>query len=501
MTFLKRGCFFFEEAKEHCGVAAISINTEHATGAIYNSLLALQHRGQDSAGIAMLIDRDGTQSKLEGIGSSGEENMHEIRIKLVKGLVSNFRESWLGDMKSRVGVGHVRYCTAGSPGLDDAQPVLINCDNLRIALAFNGNVANVKELRKILEADHDFIGDGDGEILAALFAVQMKKEKSIEKAFTAIHEKVDGAYSIAVVTSDGDLAAYRDQYGIRPLSIGISDEGVMFASESVALRVNGFDAVRSLKPGELVIVKDGSVESRQIASLPSASHCMFEYVYFSRPDSILDGVPVSDVRYRLGMALARRNVADVDVIVPVPDTSRSAAEGIGAVTGIPVREGLIKNRYIGRTFIMPTQEQRERAVRIKLNPVASVLDGKRVLLVDDSLVRGTTLRNIVAEVRSAGAKSVDVWITCPPIISPCFYGVDMSNHKQLAAANMGVEEIRRSIGADHLVYQRIEELKEAIGLGENICAGCLTGKYPTPLAQRLSEKSKSMPLVGRYTEL
>lgn len=499
MIFLKRRCFFSDEAKEHCGVAAISLNTDYAVGAIYNGLLALQHRGQDSAGIAMLVDREGTQSRL-GREGKGAENISEIKIKLVKGLVSNFRESWLGDMKGGIGIGHVRYCTAGSPGLEDAQPVRVNCGSFKIALAFNGNVANVKELRKRLEADHEFIGEGDGEILAALFALQMKKERNIEKAFTAIHEMVDGAYSIAVVTSDGELAAYRDQHGIRPLSIGTSNEGVMIASESVALRVNGFDSFRSMKPGELVIVRNGSVESKQIASLPSASHCMFEYVYFSRPDSIIDSVPVSDVRYGLGVALAKKNRADVDVIVPVPDTSRSAAEGINAVTGIPVREGLIKNRYIGRTFIMPTQEQREKAVRVKLNPVASVLEGKRVLLVDDSLVRGTTLRNIVAEVRRAGAKSVDVWITCPPIISPCFYGVDMSNHKQLAAANMSVEEIRKSIGADRLVYQGLEDLREAIGLGNNICAGCLTGKYPTALAQKLSEKSKSMPLVGRYTE-
>jgi len=275
----------------------------------------------------------------------------------------------------------------------------------------------------------------------------------------------------------------------------------LIASETVAFDANDFEEFYSIRPAEIFILNDESFESKLLRNVERKYHCMFEFVYFSRPDSIFENRTVYEVRWNLGKELANTYTTDADVIVPIPDTSRPAAEAISRATGIPVIEGLIKNRYIGRTFIMPKQDQREKNVKLKLNVVKSLIKGKKVLLIDDSLVRGTTIRRIVEMVKKAGAEKVYVWITCPPIISPCFYGIDIAIHDELIASKKSIEEIRKEIGADELRYQTLEGLKRAIGLGDNICTSCLTGFYPTKLAQKLSDELKNKGMKEkRYWE-
>jgi len=469
--------------REYCGVFGTVCQDENQTsGIIYNGLISLQHRGQEASGIAILSDST-------------------IKLKKFKGLaVDSFPKSLLMKMKGNVGIGHVRYSTVGHSTMKDAQPFRINYPKRGLVLSHNGNTVNYMDLKKELSQNGRLLTSGnDGEMLLNILAEELIKSKDYEDAVLGLMERVEGAYSVVSFTGKGDLIVFRDPNAFRPLCYGKTDGTRAFASESVALETNSIELKSDVKAGEMIITNsEGRFEKKQLFSSKNVSHCMFEYVYISRPDSVIDEKSVYDVRMRLGKNLAKTYAADADLIIPVPDTSRPAAEGISRETGIPVAEGLIKNRYIGRTFIMPTQTMRDDAVTVKLNPIRSVLKDKKVILVDDSIVRGTTSKKIVKLVKSVGPKKVDVWITCPPIISPCFYGIDISTHGELIAANNKVPEIEKIIGADKLCYQTIDGLVDSIGFDRcKLCMACLTGHYPTPLAQKIADKMKKQTSFKR----
>lgn len=471
---------------ENCGLTGAYTVEKIASYIIYNSLVALQHRGQEACGIAVLNEREIIAEKNLGL------------------VVNSFNAEKLEKLKSNIGIGHVRYSTTGTSSVEEAHPILVKDSDLEIALAFNGNIVNFLQIRKELkDQGYDFITRSDGEVLAKLFFNEYKKSKDVEKAVDTIFEKLDGAYSVVAITSNKELIAFRDEHGFRPLSYGKDSYGnFLIASETVAFDINEIPNFEKVKPGELLIFSNEKIERKELREA-KPSFCMFEYVYFSRPDSIFEDKVVYEVRYNLGKELAKTYKTDADIIVPVPDTSRPAAEAISHETGLPVVEGLIKNRYIGRTFIMPTQKERDSNVKAKLNAVKSLINGKKVLLIDDSIVRGTTMKRIIELIRKSGAKSVEVWITCPPIISPCFYGIDIAIHGELIALNKSVDEIAKEIGADKLCYQTMEGLIRAIGHENKLCLGCLTGKYPTKLAQALSDemKEKAVKERKRYWEI
>ncbi len=456
--------------RESCGIFGIyNYNKKNVVYDIYLGLMALHHRGQESAGISLCR------------GS-------RIKTEKVYGLVNERLLEKMEKFNSKIGIGHVRYSTAGRSTLVDAQPI----SKKSLSIAHNGNLVNNVLLRQQLKKDGIKLRTrNDSELILSLLTIEKERTGDIFEAIKNSLEKLEGAFSLSLLTNDGKVIAIRDPYGFRPLCEGEAEGVIAFSSESIALDINNINLSRDIQPGEMAIVDDNGIERKRYASYNRRAHCMFEYVYFSRPDSIIEGRSVYRVRYKLGVNLAKTYDNDADVIIPVPDTSRTAAEGLSHESGIPVTEGLIKNRYVQRTFIMPRQKERDGAVRIKLNPLKTVLSGKRVLLVDDSIVRGTTLRNIISMIRRSGAKEVHVRVTCPPIISPCFYGIDIAFHKELVACDKTLEEIRRSFIADTLGYQKIEGLVDAIGLPkEDLCLGCLTGKYPTPLAQELSDKLK-----------
>ncbi|MFA6530207.1 MAG: amidophosphoribosyltransferase [Candidatus Micrarchaeia archaeon] len=451
------------DKREECGIIAIiSKKGTDVAPAVYRSLVALQHRGQDAAG--MVVYDGKTLQPQKGLG-----------------LVADIYADGL-KVSGHIGIGHTRYPTTGRCQIEDVQPSIFG----KLAVTHNGHLANYDEVRKMLGSKgFMFTGTVDSEVIALLLSEKM--EDGIEAAVRHAMETLDGAYSDGAI-EDGKLHIFRDPYAIRPLVWGENDEYVAFASESVALDINNIPYKGEVGPGELVTVeKDGTLKRREILK-KGKRHCMFEYVYFSRPDSIINGKYVYEVRKGLGRELAKEHPVKADVIVPVPDTSRTAAEEFAKETGIPFEEALIKNRYIGRTFIMPTQEKRANAVKMKLNAVRGLLEGKRVVLIDDSIVRGTTLREIVALVKNAGAKEVHLRITSPPIKMPCFYGVDMPTYKELIANNKSIEETREFMGADSLGHLSIDGLKKAIGLP--ICSGCLDGGYPTEYAKKMAEMKK-----------
>lgn len=467
-----------------CGVVGVYNREENVAEHIFYGLMALQHRGQESAGIAL---------------TKGDGNVY---LRKAMGLVSEALPlTELSMLTGRCGIGHVRYSTVGKSSLTNAQP--FNLDSL--ALAYNGNLVNFLELREKLRKNGAyFTSTCDAEILLNILMRELRETEDFFDALTELSKVVEGAYSAVCLSGKGEILVFRDPLGFKPLCYGEIDGSFISASESVAVDMCGGKLISDVKPGEAILVSDSGVERKCFAKSSRKAHCMFEYVYFSRPDSVIEGKSVYDIRLKLGVNLAKTYENDADVIVPVPDTSRPAAEGIARQTGLPVAEGLIKNRYIHRTFIMPSQNLRENAVKIKLNPLKSVLQDQRVILVDDSIVRGTTIKKIVHMIRKAGAKEVHVRITCPPIISPCFYGIDIATHRELIASKKTVEEIRKIIGADSLGYQTIDKLVEAIGLRkEDLCLACLTGEYPTPKAQKLADemKKKAPTREGRYIEI
>ncbi len=455
----------FDKLHEECGVMAIHGHPEAARQA-YLGLYALQHRGQESAGIATA---DG------------------IRLANIKGmgLVSEiFTEDVLAKLPGSMAIGHTRYSTTGDSALLNAQPIRVESTKGLIAIAHNGNLVNLGNLRMKLEREGAYFQTtSDSEIIVQLIA--HSHASSLVDAIADSLAQVEGAFSIVMMTRDRIFAA-RDPRGFRPLSMGrIKNPGapdtIIFASETCAFDLLRAEYIRDVLPGELVMVTDDGVTSRQYASgVPQAS-CIFEHVYFSRPDSRVFGRWVQESRDRMGRQLARESGVPADVVVPVPDSGVTAALGYAEEAHIPFRLGLIRNHYVGRTFIQPEQRVRDFGVRLKLNPVRNLLEGKRVVLIDDSIIRGTTSRKIVRMVRGAGAKEVHLRISCPPTVSPCFYGVDTPSKRDLIAANHSIEEIRQFIEADSLAYLSLEGLLASCdgGEGNHFCVACYTGNYPT----------------------
>ena len=455
----------FDKLREECGVVAIHNHPDAARQA-YLALYSLQHRGQESAGIA----------------TADHENLWNIK---GMGLVAEiFTDDVLAKLPGSFAIGHTRYSTTGDSALLNAQPIRVDSTKGLIAIAHNGNLVHLGNLRTQLEREGAiFQTTSDSEIIVQLIA--HSKEPTLIDAIADSLRQVEGAFSIVMMTRDRIFAA-RDPRGFRPLSMGRianadGTETIVFASETCAFDLLRATYDREVKPGELVMVSREGVTCRQFSSgLPQAS-CVFEHVYFSRPDSRVFGRWVQESREEMGRQLARESGVDADLVVPVPDSGVTAAIGYAAESGIPFRFGLIRNHYVGRTFIEPEQRVRDFGVKLKLNPVRNLLEGKRVILIDDSIIRGTTSRKIVRMVRGAGAKEVHLRISCPPTTSPCFYGVDTPSKRELIAANQSVREICEFIEADSLAYLSLPGLLQACdgADGNRYCTACYTGVYPT----------------------
>ena len=451
----------FDKFKDECGVFGIFGHPE-AANMTYLGLYALQHRGQESAGIS---------------ASNGER----VRISRSMGYVADiFDGETLSQLAGPLAIGHVRYSTAGESKLLNAQPILIDCAHGQIALCHNGNIVNARELRdELVQQGSIFQSNSDTEVILHLYA--RSKAKNVEDAIVESVAQVQGAFSLMMLTKD-KLIAVRDPHGFRPLALGRLDGAVVICSETCAMDLIGATYERDIEPGEVLIVSaDGIRSIKPFAPAPLA-HCIFEHVYFARPDSYVFGRSVNEVRTELGRVLAHEQPVGADVVVPVPDSGVCAAMGFAEASGVPLRMGLIRNHYVGRTFIQPQASIRHFGVKVKLNPVRSILGGKRVILVDDSIVRGTTSRKIVRMVRAAGAKEVHVRISCPPTISPCFYGVDTPQKSELIAATHTLEEIREFLEADTVAYLSLEGLLSAVGRDRgSYCSSCYTGVYPVQI--------------------
>jgi amidophosphoribosyltransferase len=448
----------FDKFREECGVFGIYGHPE-ASNLTYLGLYALQHRGQESAGIAA---SDGVQ----------------IRHSKAMGYVNEaFDAEALGKLPGHLAVGHVRYSTAGESKVSNAQPIVVDSIHGQFAICHNGNLVNAGELKDILVRNGAiFQTNSDTEVVVHLFA--RSREDGSEAAIVDAISQVRGAFSFVMMTKDRIVGA-RDPHGFRPLAIGRLGEAWVICSETCALDLIGATYVRDVEPGEVVIAgKHGLKSVKPYAPAPS-SQCVFEHVYFARPDSYVFGESVNEVRTDLGRRLAREAPVDADVIVPIPDSGVCAAVGYAEASGIPMRMGLIRNHYVGRTFIQPQQSIRHFGVRVKLNPVKSIIEGRRVVLVDDSIVRGTTSRKIVRMVRSAGAREVHMRISCPPTVSPCFYGVDTPRRSELIAATHTLEEIRKYLDADSVAYLSLGGLTGSVTGGTSkYCTSCYTGVYP-----------------------
>ncbi len=456
----------FDELHEECGVVAIYGHPE-ASKLAYLGLYALQHRGQESAGIASC---DGRQ----------------VHLRKEMGHVNDiFTTPVLKELPGHIAIGHTRYSTTGDTAISNAQPFSVACNKGKIAVAHNGNLTNAAELREDLERRGAiFQASSDTEVI--LHLVAHSRERTLMGALRDALLQIEGAFSLVFLAEDRIIVA-RDPYGFRPLAMGKIEmpNGKMcyaFASETCAFDL--FDAVylNDVQPGEMVSIGPEGITRERYAPEQPKAQCVFEHVYFARPDSIVFGRAVQESRENLGMLLAREAPADADIVVPVPDSGVAAALGYASESGLPFRLALIRNHYVGRTFIEPSQAIRDFGVKLKLNPIRHLLEGKRVVLVDDSIVRGTTSRKLVRMVRHAGAREVHLRISCPPTISPCFYGVDTPTRNELIAANNSIEEIRRFVEADTLAYLSHAGLRRAVG-DENheYCYACYTGDYPTDL--------------------
>ncbi|MCL6553632.1 MAG: amidophosphoribosyltransferase [Firmicutes bacterium] len=447
--------------KEECGVVGVvCLDGTPAAPLAHVALYALQHRGQESAGIATFDGR-------------------EVRLHRGMGLVAQvFDAARIEALPGAIAVGHVRYATMGSARLENAQPIVAASPWGPVAIAHNGNLINAPQVRRALEAQGVvFAGTTDSEAIAHLIA--RAPAAGPDDAVASCMAGLEGAYTV-VVAAGGRLYGFRDAWAIRPLVIGRGPWGWALASETCAFDHIGAEYVGEVEPGALVVVDRNGLRTRQVLAPAQRAACVFEYIYFARPDSVLAGRNVHQARRRMGRILAREHPAEADIVIPVPDSGTSAAMGFAEAAGLPFEVGLIKNRYIGRTFIQPDQATRDFGVRLKLNPNVEVVAGRRVVLVDDSIVRGTTSGRIVRLLRAAGAREVHVRISSPPIRFPCFYGIDTSSRGELVAARHTVEEIRRLIGADSLGYLSQAGLAEAVGLPRgDLCMACLDGRYPT----------------------
>jgi amidophosphoribosyltransferase len=455
-----------DEFKDECGVFGVYGRAEASTLA-YLGLYALQHRGQESAGIA---------------ASDGST----MRVSRGMGYVADvFNEHALSELAGPMAIGHVRYSTAGESRLANAQPILIDCAHGQIAVCHNGNLVNQRELRdELVSQGSIFQTSSDTEVFLHLYA--RSKAPTVETAIVESVSRVLGAFSLVFLTKDR-LVAVRDPHGFRPLSLGRLDQGWVVCSETCAMDLIGATYVREIEPGEVLVIGPGGLQSLRPFPPAEPCHCIFEHVYFARPDSLVFGESVNEVRTNLGRALALETGIPADVVVPIPDSGVCAAVGYSEQSGVPLQMGLIRNHYVGRTFIEPTQAIRHFGVKVKLNPVRSILEGRRVILIDDSLVRGTTSRKIVKMVRAAGAKEVHMRISCPPTVSPCYYGIDTPRRAELIAATHTLEEVRKYIEADSLGYLSLEGLLSAVNSHrDRYCTSCFTGRYPVPFPRTVS---------------
>jgi amidophosphoribosyltransferase len=467
---------FDDHFHDECGVFGVFGHPEAANLA-YLGLYALQHRGQESAGI---VSSDGTELHLHRAMGQVEEI---------------FQPSVLAQLPGSLAIGHTRYSTAGDKALLNAQPIMIDCNKGKVALGHNGNLTNAAEWRRKLEHRGSiFQTNSDTEVIVHLIA--RSQARNLSGALGDALNQVEGAYSLLVLTAD-ELYAVRDPRGFRPLSLGkLTTPGGfvawLVASETCAFDLINAQYVREIAPGEMVRISKSGIESIHFAPEKPLQQCIFEHVYFSRPDSIIFGRSVNESREMLGRLLAREHPVEADIVVPVPDSGVPAAVGYALESKIPFRMGLIRNHYIGRTFIEPSQAIRNFGVKLKLNPIRGLLEGQRVILVDDSIVRGTTSRKIVRMVRDVGAKEVHVRISCPPTISPCYYGVDTPTREELIASSNTPEEICKFLGADSLGYVSMPALRQAVSDTEGkFCTSCYTGLYPTDLVQLEVRESAS----------
>lgn len=456
-----------EKLKEECGVFGVyDFDGNDVASTIYYGLYALQHRGQESCGIAV-SDTKGPKGKVLSYKDMGLLN-------------EAFTPERLESLKGDIGVGHVRYSTAGSSTRENAQPLVLNYVKGTLGLAHNGNLINAPELRRELEyTGAIFQTTIDSEVIAYHIARERLNSKTVEEAVGRAMKKIKGAYSL-IVMSPRKLIGARDPFGFRPLCIGKRDNAYFLASETCALDTVGAQFVRDVEPGEIVTISpEKGIESDKSHCISKEEHarCVFEYIYFSRPDSHIDGVSVYNSRILAGKFLAMDSPVEADLVVGVPESGNCAAMGYAMQSGIPYGTAFVKNSYVGRTFIKPKQKTRESSVQVKLNPIKEVVNGKRIIMIDDSIVRGTTSDRIVRMLREAGAKEVHMRVSSPPFLYPCYFGTDVPASEQLIAYNHSVEEISKIISTDSLAYLRIERLHEIVNdLG--VCQGCFTGKYP-----------------------
>lgn len=468
-----------DKLHEECGVFGIYSRHDRVAPLTYWGLYALQHRGQESAGIAVTDGR-------------------EVDIQRGMGLVNEVFRKGVPELPGHIAVGHVRYSTTGSSLLANTQPLLVSFSGGQISLAHNGNLTNARELRAELEKRGSvFQTSIDSEVIVNLIA--RSEKPSIEEKIIESLSYVEGAYCLVIMTGK-KLYGVRDPQGFRPLCIGKLHDGWIIASESCALDTVGAEFVRDIEPGEIVSIDDDGISSLRFGQQDAKSLCIFEYIYFARPDSVIDGQSVYEARLEMGRQLARESGFKADIVISVPDSGTIAAHGFSQESGIPFAEGLVKNRYIGRTFIQPEQKKRDMGVRIKLNPVTSVVKGKSVIMVDDSIVRGTTSGKIVKMLKEAGATAVHMCVSSPPIGFPCFYGIDTSARKELIASSKKVEEIREFIGADSLHYLSLEGLQHSIGhlSHKTMCFACFNSEYPAavPCEEPCSNKYVFEPYRG-----
>jgi amidophosphoribosyltransferase len=449
------------ELKEECGIFGIVSHAEAARLA-YLGIYALQHRGQESAGIV----------------SSDRKKLH---IEKGMGYVADvFDESRLERLRGDSAIGHVRYSTAGESAEWNAQPILIDCWRGPIALAHNGNLTNAVHLRHELERDGAiFHSTSDSEVF--LHLISRSRRRTLQEAFVEALRMVQGAFSVLLLTPEYLLAA-RDTHGFRPLCIGRVDESYAVASETCAFDLINAEYIREVEPGEIVRIEQNSLESQMPLPREQTAHCIFEHIYFSRPDSMVFGRTVNMSRREMGKLLAQEHAVDADVVIPVPDSGVAAAIGYSQESGIPFEFGLVRNHYVGRTFIEPKQSIRNFGVKIKLNPVREILKGKRIVLIDDSIVRGTTSKKIMHVIRASGVKEIHVRITSPPIIAPCYYGIDIPTRHELIASTKSVEEICKFIGADSLGYLSLDAVLRAVDDKKDYCTACFSDNYPTEIA-------------------
>ena len=461
------------EIKEACGVFGIyDLDGNDVVSSVYYGLTALQHRGQESCGLAVS----------DTAAERGNVQFHKDL-----GLVSEvLKEETLSKMSGDIGLGHVRYSTTGASVAENAQPLVLSYIKGTLALAHNGNLVNTQQLKwELIQNGAIFHTTTDSEVIAFHIARERVHSKTVEEAVYKTALKIQGAYGL-VVMSPRKLIGVRDPYGLKPLCLGKRDNAYVLASESCALTSVGAEFVRDILPGEIITITKEGIRSQMLPEVKKCAHCVFEYIYFARLDSVMDGVNIYQARIRGGKSLAKSYPADADLVTGVPESGLPAAKGFSEESGIPFGFAFYKNSYIGRTFIKPTQKQRESSVQMKLSVLGSVVKGKRIVLVDDSIVRGTTIANLIRMLKEAGATEVHVRISSPPFLHPCYFGTDVPSNDQLIAASHSEEEIRKMIGADSLGYMQQEYLEGMAG-GLPLCKACFDGNYPMEIPADLPD--------------